>query len=560
VKEVIVMNNKLYKDMDESTYNSLNKILNYDKKFILLSTRRSNVLCEELDKISEINNIRLIKYLLVISLDKDINIGFRALQHLKKILTSLKIKELMYFAEFFRGSYYYSIDSNFEKTYRNILLNNDKRLIDRYDEEAQYLYTALTLHSNGYIREKALRSLEDFNSEFKVKFIMLRINDWVKEIRALASKELRELISPKYIDALIKCLPIIDRMSNWGRDNHLELIKQLELFIKNINNYELLVEIYKNSDERSVRRLAFTYLLDMKPTSELSKEFGLKSYDVVILRKTIDKINSIINEDNIELFYNVLKKNKNVICKIEAINLLEKMNKSSYQDDLIPYLFDKSYSVRDHARYKLKKIGIVEFRNYYLRELNRNNYSTMIILKGICETGKREDVKEIVKFLDCEDVRIRILTLNSICKLCPQNSIDYILDKIISDDTLESKNARVCLENNISLLNSDTIIELIELEGYKEHVYYNLIKLTNRLQKWEAIVVLLKVITMLGINYVEIINEEIEIWVKSFNRSFIKPSKEQVIIIRKLYMIQSYNISTSNIRELESVLETISSF
>lgn len=554
------MNNKLYKDLDESTYNSLNKILNYDKKFILLSPRRRNVLCEELDKISEINNIRLIKYLLVISLDKDINIGFRALQHLKRILTNLKTNELMYFAEFFRGSYYYSMDSYFDKTYRNILLNNDRRLIDRYDEDAQYLYTVLTLHSNGYIREEALRSLKDFNSEFKVKFVMLRINDWVKEIRALASKELRELISPKYIDALIKCLPIIDRMSSWGRDNHFELIKQLEFFIKNINNYELLIEIYKNSDERSVRRLVFTYLLDMKPTNELLKELGLKSYDVVILRKTIDKINSIVNEDNIELFYNILKKNKNVICKIEAINLLEKMNKSNYQDELIPYLFDKSYSIRDHARYKLKKIGVVEYRGYYLRELNKNNCRIIILLKGISETGKREDVKEIVKFFNCEDVRIRIFTLNSICKLDPENTINYILDKIISDDTLESTNARVCLENNISLLNSDTIIELIELEGYKEHVYHNLIKLMNKFQKWEAIEYLLKTMSILGINYVELINEEIMLWVKNFNRSFIKPSKEQVIIIRKLYMIQSHNISTSNKRELESVLETISSF
>jgi nicotinic acid mononucleotide adenylyltransferase len=81
----------------------------------------------------------------------------------------------------------------------------------------------------------------------------------------------------------------------------------------------------------------------------------------------------------------------------------------------------------------------------------------------------------------------------------------------------------------------------------------------NKFQKWEAIEYLLKTMTILGVNYEELINEEIMLWVKSFNRSFIKPSREQVIIIRKLYMIQSYNISTSNKRELESVLETISS-
>lgn len=123
------MNIKLYKDLDDFVYNSIKKIEEYDKqRYIIFSNRRKNLIIEELDKIKDVNNIRLLKYLIKFSLDKDFDIALKALSHLKNIIDNLSMKEFLFLAEFFRSyldsyfTYYYGgkIIDELEKKYFEI--------------------------------------------------------------------------------------------------------------------------------------------------------------------------------------------------------------------------------------------------------------------------------------------------------------------------------------------------------------------------------------------------------------------------------------------------------
>ncbi|MCT4542211.1 MAG: hypothetical protein N4A63_01575 [Vallitalea sp.] len=550
------MNKKVYSDMDSKTYYSLKRILDYDKKrFILLSKKRRNILVEELDKIQDVDNIRLIKYLLVLCFDKDFIVASKALNHLKRIVDNLTIKELLFFTEYFRSSYYYySIDCEIEKSYSE---TNKYRfdLINRFGKESRYILSVLTLHPNGYIREDALKKLSEMEDGFKIKFIMIRVNDWVKEIRILAKKELIKCIKDEYLKDIVECLPIIDRMNNWGRDNYSDILFKLEDFIIKQRNYDLLLDSYKNSEERLVKRKLFKYLLEINTTVNLIINIGLKSKDIIILRTTIKKIDEIVNKDNIELIFKALKQNKNVTCKIAAIDILEKMSVPDIDKVLIPFIYSKSYKLRDYARYKLNKKEIKNFREMYLDEINENNYNLYGIISGIKETGIHEDVKCILKYINHENVKIRKLVLSTVYNLNSNEGIRYTLDKLISDNISESNNARRCLENDIVSVDENIIFELFEFERYEDHVYMNIIKLINKYSKWSAITNLLRVLKISSSTYIPIINDEIELWINKFNRSFISPRKEQVEYISKLYMMTYNKLSSNNSFQIGDILK-----
>ncbi|WP_058484996.1 hypothetical protein [Defluviitalea phaphyphila] len=550
------MKDKLYKDMSPKVYESLRKILNYDKKrLIVLSKKRRNVFIEELDKIQNVNNIRIIKYLLILSFDKDFVIALKALNHLKRIIDNLTIKELLFFAEYFRSSYfYYYIDNEVEKKYKEA--NNYKLdLINRFNEEGIYILSVLTLHPNGYIREDALKKLSKYENGFKIKFIMLRINDWVREIRDVAKKEILKCIEYKYLKDIIECMPIIDRMKNWERDDYSDILYKLENFIANKRNYDILLDIYQKNKDILIKRILFDYLLKINTTDDLIINVGLRSKDVIIIRKAIKEIDKIINEDNIDMILETLKKNKNVPCKLAAINILERINDKNFVKEIIPFLYDNSFTVRDYTRYKLKNLGITNFREMYLREIDKNNYNLYGILSGIKDTGIKEDTKFILKYLNHEKVKIRKIVLSTICKLDIKEGIKYAIDKLTSNNVGESNNARRCLEKDILSVDEDIIFELFKGEGYKSHVYINLIKLISHYPKWISLEQFLKILIISNNTYIKMINHEIDVWIQKFNRSFTFPRKEQINNIRKMYMRLDSKLSNKNHIQLGSIIK-----
>ena len=56
------------------------------------------------------------------------------------------------------------------------------------DRDAPFVLGLTSFHSDGYIREEALRRLALGRSGAELPFLLIRMNDWVKEIR-LAARE-----------------------------------------------------------------------------------------------------------------------------------------------------------------------------------------------------------------------------------------------------------------------------------------------------------------------------------------------------------------------------------
>lgn len=80
--------------------------------------------------------------------------------------------------------------------------------------DADQLYVALvSCHRSGYVRAEALRTLSTYPSDLVIPFALLRLVDWVGEVRTAAEAALTSKLDPAYAHAFVRCLGLIGRLS-----------------------------------------------------------------------------------------------------------------------------------------------------------------------------------------------------------------------------------------------------------------------------------------------------------------------------------------------------------
>lgn len=83
---------------------------------------------------------------------------------------------------------------------------------------------------SGYVRQTALDDIQQAHaSKACVRAVMLRLNDWVPNVRRSADKALERLWPLITPDMILAALPEIQGLQRAGRANHSALIKRLEL-------------------------------------------------------------------------------------------------------------------------------------------------------------------------------------------------------------------------------------------------------------------------------------------------------------------------------------------
>lgn len=89
------------------------------------------------------------------------------------------------------------------------------------DEHRWHLLGLLSMSRDGHVRERAVRALRHGPDEVVVGYLMLRVDDWVPEVRAVAVAAVDDRREPDRGAALLAALPVVwDRLmstNSWGR-------------------------------------------------------------------------------------------------------------------------------------------------------------------------------------------------------------------------------------------------------------------------------------------------------------------------------------------------------
>ena len=88
----------------------------------------------------------------------------------------------------------------------------------------------ISFGSSGYTREAAVVLLAGDHSGMELPFLIIRLKDWVREVRGAAERAVVERIRPNYAEHFVRCLPLISILRGRKRSDHggiFEVIEEL---------------------------------------------------------------------------------------------------------------------------------------------------------------------------------------------------------------------------------------------------------------------------------------------------------------------------------------------
>jgi alkylhydroperoxidase/carboxymuconolactone decarboxylase family protein YurZ len=140
-----------------------------------------------------------------------------------------------------------------------------------------------SLHRSGYVREAAVRelSLRRDKGHPELRFLILRLNDWVLPVRQLARDAVVGRLHPPYADAWMRALPLVSGLRRQRRVDHTQILDGVAAMLRT-PGAKAARERARRSFEVSVRREGFRFdLSEEAPPEELVKGAFADS-DVII--------------------------------------------------------------------------------------------------------------------------------------------------------------------------------------------------------------------------------------------------------------------------------------
>lgn len=139
-----------------------------------------------------------------------------------------------------------------------------------------------SFHSNGHVREAAVETLESVDSGEEIPFLLLRLNDWVDNVRAAAKRAIRARMTHDRVDHFVRNIFLVARLVECGRHDHRDVIQWFAHQLIEPSRQQALRHLLESS-ERLVRRSCYQFVLDVDgPVSNEIVFAGLRSTDLYL--------------------------------------------------------------------------------------------------------------------------------------------------------------------------------------------------------------------------------------------------------------------------------------
>jgi hypothetical protein len=502
--------------LNEETIQKLSEIMSLSKKTVLF---RESKLLPRIRGLEDTNNPRILKYLLLFSLDKSDEVGRGAEKIIRQLMEGITYKEIRFIDSIFRTSYYYySLDSQFIK----IDIANIKKRVKRF-EDNKFVLCLLSLHENGYIREVALKQLNAKIDQNTLPYILLRTNDWVENVCNIAKGTIENFFKKsENIECILASLELIEDMKRWRRNELTKIFLLVETLLIKPTSQEVMKEVFLKSENRFLKRALFKYLLLSNSCEEDLLIQGIKSKDPIIIGVSIRAIKKSIEIIDKRKCFNALKDSKSTKARVAALEIAEfVLDESKFEDFTLTALCDRALTVRESARDVFSDWEKSDFCRHYHKALSEENSNHLGAILGIGEVGTSKDIEVVNKYLANPNAKIRKATLTTIHKIDGNDSIDLLVDWLCSEDIIDSRHAKKLLIKRVRKMDSRSLYELFELDGFKEFVYIHILELINFVSKWDRLELFLKAIVYSKGLYMDTINCLLRKWESQINKSFV---------------------------------------
>jgi HEAT repeat protein len=461
-------------------------------------------------------------------LSKDEEIKLKAAEVINKVMISLNSSTLIRMDKIFRErtsyEWYYDWNNKDPKELLHPLMS---------EEEKISILGLATFHPNGFFREKALIVLSDMETGAEIPYILIRINDWVRQVRNTSNEKLQRYLKSEYAMSFVNNLPLVLRLKECSRDEYNDIINEVVSVLSSAGGSQKLICGLQSKDAK-VRLACYKIILKTKVIDNRSIiKYLIKDNNPYNRIFVLRNIQQDITKDEFTDISQLLLTDKFAQIRKFALETLYKFKLEDYINILEASLFDKNQSVRDLARYLLAKQKKYDFAVIYREAIQKNEklYSSIC---GLGETGDIKDSEIISEFLHSKVVKIVKASINALGRLDIHGYKDVIILSLNDERAGISKTARRVLYEEIDVSDADALYNIFKQAIY-EYVKINACVLLCSLSKWNSIRYIIEFCADENESIRAIGQYSFEGWIQKYNKTFNTPTKKQVEEIREAF-------------------------
>jgi HEAT repeat protein len=392
-----------------------------------------------------------------------------------------------------------------------------------------------SFHRNGHVRQAALEYLSGFRNGQELPYLLIRLSDWVQEVRQVAEQAVISRLSPEYLQHFLPALPLLERLKQRQRglnsSRRLELIEQAESLMLAASDRRLLLSGLENGD-LWLRRVCLKLLMSLPgdDTTEIIR-LVIKDKDLTNRRSVLPLLQALPSREQ-QPFLSRLLKDRSASLRRQALDFSCRGEPGQEQHNLQAALTDRAAVVRDFARWKLRDIGAaVDFRDFYLSRLQDAPDDQILAAAclGLSETGSKEDAPLLAPLANHDKARIRKAAVKALADLDPPGYIDTFFQLLTDRAPGVSAQAAHALIKSVENLDNDTIWSL-SCASPLWHVRRNAVRVLNHLSKWDRIAYLMLAAGQADPRVSELAVKFIENWDRQYGTTFgySRPTQLQV--------------------------------
>ncbi|MFA7822106.1 HEAT repeat domain-containing protein [Aeromonas dhakensis] len=166
-------------------------------------------------------------------------------------------------------------------------------------------WARLSRHSNGLVREAAVRELGEQPSPEALTALLERLNDWVPQIRALAKAALQRYLTSEYAAELLYALPQLMALPGRQRDDHGPTLAAARSALQAESARSQVEAAFANSQGQAARFL-FALLLEASDTPAKLLEQALAHREMTVRQQAVLACQALPDEQAIALLQKAL--------------------------------------------------------------------------------------------------------------------------------------------------------------------------------------------------------------------------------------------------------------
>ena len=339
-------------------------------------------------------------------------------QLINNVISKYTTKTLLALDDIYRESYYIYTVYNRKENWNYLLVCKNIINICENKEDKIRLLILCTMDCNGYVRQEGINNLSNY--EYSLPFLLLRLNDWVDEVKEAAYVAAKKRIYEADLKELTYSLPVLYKVEKSYRRKE-EAISEIsksigEIIAKKHKQFDYSAFInYEQFAKNAFYKFIYNNNIYSKQHLQDLLSLTTGKYDSMML------INTIIHHFGItkEEFFRY-KSSKNAFIRKNAITRW--ISDHGLWEGAEESLMDKSASIRHLIQFYLSR-DKYNITQYYLRHLQTDN--NKVAIKGLGETSGKDVVEYLIPFLDSDDINLIQITLNSIGKILRDEGKEY---------------------------------------------------------------------------------------------------------------------------------------